>query len=62
MKFITYPELADRVGVLVKSVHRWTIRHRGVFPEAQACPTCGYEPVVDRADVDAWLRDTGRMP
>ena len=60
--FETYPALAGRMGILVKSVHRWAIRYRDEFPTPKTCPTCGYKPVVDRKEVDDWLRATGRMP
>ena len=61
-RYTTYPELADRVGVWLKSVYRWRMRHPDTFPKAETCPECGHYPVVSRKDVDEWLRETGRMP
>ncbi len=56
---ITYPHIAARLGVKVRTVHRWRRRYNDM-PEPDTCPNCGHAPVVSLVDTDQWLKATGR--
>lgn len=52
-------EIADRLGVTRKAVDAWRMRDLG-FPEPRW--TVGGRPAWEWEDVEAWARETGRLP
>ena len=51
-------EIAERLGVARQTVDQW--RQRGLFPDRDH--TVGGRPAWDWSTVEAWARDTGRLP
>lgn len=58
---VSTPEIAQMLGVEDVTVRQWRARGTRV-PMPEPIAVVGSMPIYSRAEIEAWARESGRMP